>query len=135
MQRFHYSELLLTNNLENNFLVCHLVNYIFCNQCSAFLISRGVFTQICPIGFSLSARYMGVFVSSYLNKFWAFFLLYLVQYCVIFDCDMSRVYGEMVVVVVVVVVVVEVVVVLLLLLMMMIIWKHLANKPSNNGYP
>ena len=91
-----------------------------------------------PHRFSIKCEVYGfLFVSSYLSKFWAFFLLYRAQYRVIFDCDMSRVYSEMMVVVVMMMMMVTVTmaVTVTMTMVVMITWKHLANKPPNNGYP
>ena len=64
---------------------------------------------------------MGVFLSVHnLNKFWVFFLLYRVQYRVIFDCNTSRVYSEIMIMM------------LLLLMMMMMTTTMVYDDDADN---
>ena len=77
----------------------NLVNYTFLNQCSVLLISCDVFTPNNAgntlLIVSLSARYMGVFFI-HIVAFFAIFFYCIMFNIVIFDCDMSRVYSEMI---------------------------------------
>ena len=78
-------------------------------------------------------------MSSYLNKILAFVLLYRVQYRVLFYCNMSRVYTEMIwwwggggIMTMMMAIMM---IMIMMAMMAMMIWKAFGENPSYYGYP